>query len=772
MAAASWRLRGAVAVGPGRAARRRGRARTPDSVRVGRWSAATLALGVCVGAAAALRILLQLAPGGGARALALASALGLLILPSALRALQRQLGADRPGLPDVEAVRFFLFPALLAAVARCGLLPALVAVLLLAQGLLLRRPGDVGAAGATLLAALLLAVLAVFHAPGGVSLALLTLSIFALCLASGVLHARHARREVARFAHRARLVEEGREGLASRAARALPMALAILVLGLIGHNFGRHLAGFELPTLSFGGQPSAESRADRPAGTEEAPSPEAGERSIELEVAGWLGGGSTPARPGHEILMAVRLFDAGGAPIEDGRPLRLRRAIYDRYQDETPRVAPLRGEWVLDEGDGALDGWVELQAAPPGSAAYRVEIRERPRPVPGGELVALARPDGLLAAAASAIWFDPDGILAASATDSGFLRYRLRAFVPRPPYARLLRARHPDRRYVALPPTTPELERLAERARSMASGAANDLEAVQGLVARLRSFRYSLESTRGGGLSGLVDFLEKRRGYCTHFAQAGMLLSRCLGLPARLVIGHNVHEWDEEQGRYLVRHRHGHAWFEVCFEGFGWVPFDATPPGYEDVLDSFTAEDVAVESGLAPWVSQTWTATRRVLEGREGGLAELGATLGRGPDALVESWRRNPWAVAGTFGVLALTVLFFLLPRLARRARALGLRTPGREPSDFYYDRLLRRLARLGFRKLPSQTPLEFARWVLRAGSGALQPLERVTQLLYRSRFGGIPLAREERGEIEGFIAELRSLSPGAARPASPAGSS
>ena len=67
-------------------------------------------------------------------------------------------------------------------------------------------------------------------------------------------------------------------------------------------------------------------------------------------------------------------------------------------------------------------------------------------------------------------------------------------------------------------------------------------------------------------------FTEKR-GVCGSFNSAFVLLSRSLGIPARLVVGYAVDPRAEAQ---VVTAGQAHAWAEVPFKGFGWVTFDAT----------------------------------------------------------------------------------------------------------------------------------------------------------------------------------------------------
>ncbi|MDD3337081.1 MAG: transglutaminase domain-containing protein, partial [Eubacteriales bacterium] len=66
-----------------------------------------------------------------------------------------------------------------------------------------------------------------------------------------------------------------------------------------------------------------------------------------------------------------------------------------------------------------------------------------------------------------------------------------------------------------------------------------------------------------------------REGYCTYFASAMTVLCRMAGLPARYVEGFLAQP--DGSGFAYVTGKDAHAWTEVYFEGFGWVPFDPTP---------------------------------------------------------------------------------------------------------------------------------------------------------------------------------------------------
>ena len=106
--------------------------------------------------------------------------------------------------------------------------------------------------------------------------------------------------------------------------------------------------------------------------------------------------------------------------------------------------------------------------------------------------------------------------------------------------------------------------------------------------------------------------LENRKGYCVHYATAGVLLARMAGIPARYVTGYVIVSDDfntatvNHDGSYVinVKDSRSHAWAEVYIDGFGWVPYEFTA-GYSN-----SSVNSAVQpSTSAPQTSSPITTT-------------------------------------------------------------------------------------------------------------------------------------------------------------------
>ncbi len=76
----------------------------------------------------------------------------------------------------------------------------------------------------------------------------------------------------------------------------------------------------------------------------------------------------------------------------------------------------------------------------------------------------------------------------------------------------------------------------------------------------------------------LVGFATTTRsGYCQYFAGAMALMLRYVGIPARVAVGFAGPTWDSVKGEWTFTDHDAHAWVEVWFRGYGWLPFDPTP---------------------------------------------------------------------------------------------------------------------------------------------------------------------------------------------------
>jgi hypothetical protein len=80
------------------------------------------------------------------------------------------------------------------------------------------------------------------------------------------------------------------------------------------------------------------------------------------------------------------------------------------------------------------------------------------------------------------------------------------------------------------------------------------------------------------------------------------LMLRYLGVPARVAVGFSSGVYDAKNGFWRVTDHDAHAWVEVWFRGYGWLPFDPTPaarPGRGQLSAPYAAAVTGAVSGPA-----------------------------------------------------------------------------------------------------------------------------------------------------------------------------
>lgn len=148
------------------------------------------------------------------------------------------------------------------------------------------------------------------------------------------------------------------------------------------------------------------------------------------------------------------------------------------------------------------------------------------------------------------------------------------------------------------------LDRLkSDFSREQVGGASDNLtDAIDYVKDYLNRFtRYTLSPGRLPKNKDFVEYFiyENKIGYCSHFASAGAIMLRAMGYPARYVEGYAINRSDledlaslyigETESEYstvdiTVKDYNAHAWVEVYYDGFGWIPVEFTTGSEMDDL--------------------------------------------------------------------------------------------------------------------------------------------------------------------------------------------
>jgi transglutaminase-like putative cysteine protease len=271
--------------------------------------------------------------------------------------------------------------------------------------------------------------------------------------------------------------------------------------------------------------------------------------------------------------------------------------------------------------------------------------------------------------------------------------------------------------------------RIPELARTLATGAHNDLERVRAIEKGLRTgYRYTLELPDREFSDPLAHFLfTRKKGHCEYFASAMAVMLRSIGIPARLATGFQSGIYNPVSELWLVRASDAHSWVEAWIPGRGWTTFDPTPPdpnvrGSLAFLTSLTLYLDAAETFWQQWVVTYDIVRQGTLAGRiEQGAQRVGL---RWFDSVVMArsmLSRYVAAGASRFGVLLLAaavglvflwlLIRLLVRRLSIRQRVARIRRGEASVADatLLYRRMLHILQRRGYQKPPWFTPSEFA---------------------------------------------------------------
>lgn len=153
-------------------------------------------------------------------------------------------------------------------------------------------------------------------------------------------------------------------------------------------------------------------------------------------------------------------------------------------------------------------------------------------------------------------------------------------------------------------------------------------------------------------------FLEESdTGYCIHFASAGAVLLKALGIPARYTTGYMVHTRAGTPTQVLAAD--AHAWVEYWLPGFGWTVLECTPAD--------------TQTGAAPTQTEEQRPTQTEPESPSAPQATQESNPGQA--APKPAKKQAKWLLVPALALI-LTALFLyqrrLRLRLRRKARHTG----------------------------------------------------------------------------------------------------
>ncbi|HEY1090631.1 MAG TPA: DUF3488 and transglutaminase-like domain-containing protein [Burkholderiaceae bacterium] len=291
--------------------------------------------------------------------------------------------------------------------------------------------------------------------------------------------------------------------------------------------------------------------------------------------------------------------------------------------------------------------------------------------------------------------------------------------------------------------------------------AADAEQIAAALMQHLREgdYTYTLAPGRYGETTpDLIDefWLDRRTGFCEHYAASFVVILRFMGIPARIVTGFQGADEELQDGDVIVRNSHAHAWAEYWMEGRGWLRADPTgavsplrvslgqqlrpAPGLiAGAIDGVNPELLcALRSG---WESINNRWQQLVLNYSTGQQFELLKSFG---------FARPDWNALGQFSAAVIAAAALL--------GGLWLRWQAR-PHDAWSRqraRVVAELRRCGVPAEPYQDPRQWARLVTEKHGERAAALTRSLLALEAARYGANAAPQDWRARRR-RLAELRA---------------
>ena len=283
---------------------------------------------------------------------------------------------------------------------------------------------------------------------------------------------------------------------------------------------------------------------------------------------------------------------------------------------------------------------------------------------------------------------------------------------------------------------------------------------AQALLQHIRIAGFSYTLAPGDYGANAVDefWLDRREGFCEHFAAAFVVLMRALDVPARVVTGYQGMDPLPIDGYHIVRQSSAHAWAEYWETGSGWVRADPTAAVAPERIDR----------------SRRLRPAPSFVAGALGNVSpELLAQLRDGWEALNNRW--NQWVLNYSRGqqLDVLKSLGFETPSWEDLALVLigGLSSIALagaawawwdrhriDPWVRQMERLRAALERLGVEAAAHEPPRALAQRVRERFGAAGEALAALLDALERQRYSRSTLPRPDAALTREFVQRARAL--------------
>jgi len=303
-------------------------------------------------------------------------------------------------------------------------------------------------------------------------------------------------------------------------------------------------------------------------------------------------------------------------------------------------------------------------------------------------------------------------------------------------------------------------EPLARLAEELYRQAGSDREYIKAVFDYYRNneFFYTLQPPILGDKPVQTFMLDTRKGYCEHYASSFTAMMRLAGIPARVVIGYQGGEWNEQGGYLIVRQSDAHAWSEVWLEESGWVRVDPTSAVAPERIEyGLSAIQQLMEQGqplgnvageklqailAGSLFSQTIKGVKLFWDGVNTRWYKWVIDYGSKNQSSLLHWmgfQKTDWSKL-VFMLVGLVSLVVSIQAwiLFRRKKII-------DPAVRQYQKFCHRLSRVGIDRSSSEGPTSFARRVIRLRPDLQARVMSVTEAYIAIIYAGITDTKQQQ---------------------------
>lgn len=315
-------------------------------------------------------------------------------------------------------------------------------------------------------------------------------------------------------------------------------------------------------------------------------------------------------------------------------------------------------------------------------------------------------------------------------------------------------AREIETKYLQLPESLPQ--RVRDLAVSITGSYDNRYDKVKAIEHYLSSkFPYNLDVRSTPRNRDFVDYFifDLKKGYCTYYASAMAVLARSAGIPARYVEGYMLPPKPTESGSttYLISNMQAHAWVEVYFEGYGWLPFEPTSTFRSNFYSDKSIQALVSSSYNSAYDDYMEMVTR---------YSRYNNLIGEDIIAVTEEQKTNyPVIVAIVVGTIIFIFLLVLTVNLVRSKLRLYriLNLPPKECILKLYDYFVKILSLQGLGLRSGETPFQYSKRI--DGFMYFSPIKfkAVTEIFARCRYSLNDANEKEKQLVSDFRSSFMS---------------